>query len=95
MKPEDEELTVAFAQALLRDIDRQRLPMFTIYDHPEDFEDTYMARLWYSLPQPTPTAVVIHAPTLKALRDFCAWTGARVMPRSPGDDAYIVESWLL
>jgi hypothetical protein len=76
-------------------VDMNRLPMWTIYDHPDDFEDNYVARLVYSAPRLEATDLVVVASSLKELRKFCAETSSYCLPRSPGDDAYIVESWML
>jgi hypothetical protein len=77
------------------DIDPARLPMWVVYDHPTDYPDGWLARLWYSLPQPQATGLAIAAGALDTLRDHLAERGCTVIPRSEGDDPAIVESWLL
>jgi hypothetical protein len=49
------------------DPDLVRLPMWTIYDHPSDFPQSWVARLFYALPQPSATDQVLKADTLDAL----------------------------
>jgi hypothetical protein len=79
----------------LRNVDRRRLPMWTIYDRPKEFPAGYLARLWYSLPQPEATALVIPNDDLEVLRDYFAEIGCTLLPRSEADQPNIVESWLL
>jgi hypothetical protein len=72
----------------------QVLPMWTIYDHPRDMPEHWVARRWeVSGTGGVATPEVLTADTLEALRaqlppDLCR------MPRQPGDDPTIVEVWL-
>lgn len=67
------------------------LSMWTIYDHPLDFPDCFVARRFEGV---TPTLDVETAPTLDELRGrFRSW-GLACLTRSPEDDAAIVEVWL-
>lgn len=78
-----------------RDIDMARLPMWVIYDRPTDYPDRAVARLWYSMPQPTPTNGISFGIDVEVLRVRFRARGYTCLPRSPGDDAKIVESWML
>lgn len=68
------------------------LPIWVVYDHPTDFPESYIARLWDGMTN-TATASYLLAPTLDALR-------ARLPPelvqlaRHEEDDPAIVETWL-
>lgn len=42
------------------------LPMWALYERPEDYPDGYVARLWRSIPEPQATALAIGAPDLDA-----------------------------
>jgi hypothetical protein len=50
------------------DLDLVRMPMWTVYEGPSDYPDHWVARLWYSLPDPTPTDAVIIADSFAALK---------------------------
>jgi hypothetical protein len=72
---------------------RDNLPQFVVYDHPKDFPDHYVARMWLALPL-QPVRFVLRAATLDALRDFLATLGLVHLSRSPEDDASILEVWM-
>lgn len=69
------------------------LPMWTIYDHPTDYPDGFIARLFLTLPDLRITRSVVVAPTLSALRARLPM-GLVCMTRAPDDDPRIVETWL-
>lgn len=71
-----------------------RLPMFTITDHPTDWPDFYVARLFLTLPDVVDLPVVIMDPDLENLRETMEALGLTCLPRSPGDNPIILESWL-
>lgn len=73
---------------------RERLPMFTVYDHPRDFPHAYVARLWLTLPEAQPTELMLAHPELDVLRDELAHLGLTQLNRSPGDDPAILETWI-
>lgn len=68
------------------------LPMWTIYDHPLDYPDYYVARKWLCGKEPEATDEVLLDVDLDALRQklppflYC-------MPRQEGDDPRIIEVW--
>lgn len=72
---------------------RDRLPMFVVYDHPADFPDHYVARLWVSHP-PTPIRFVLRAMTLAALQDTLDALGLVHLMRHEADDPAVVETWV-
>ena len=72
---------------------RGRLPMWVVYDHPADYPDCFVARLWVSLHEPEATRHAITAPTLDALRALLP-EGLTRLGRAFGDDPVIVETWL-
>jgi hypothetical protein len=67
------------------------LPIWTIYDHPTDFPECFVARLFVL---DRPTATVLTAATVDVLQRRFAQMGLVKIARSPGDDSKIVESWL-
>lgn len=71
------------------------LPMWVLYDHPQDAPDHFVARLWeaYS-PQPTATNNVFLSRSLEDLRTWLAEQGLTCLPRYPEDDPVIIEVWL-
>ena len=67
------------------------LTIWTIYDHPRDFPDNYVARRFEN---DVPTTEVIIAPDLDKLRRFFIHNGLVCIARSEEDQPQIVESWL-
>jgi hypothetical protein len=72
------------------------LHIWTIYDHPLDFPDVFVARL--SLVGgdggPKVTDQILTAPDLDTLRREFVRRGLTCITRSPNDDPVIVECWL-
>lgn len=73
---------------------RDRLPMFTITDHPTDYPDFFVARLSLTLPAVEITAFAIMDPSLERLQETMEALGLVKLARSPQDDPKIVEVWL-
>jgi hypothetical protein len=73
---------------------REALPMFTVYDHPTDHPDFYVARLHLTIPEPAPTTLAILHRDLGALRRELASYGLVALERDPSDDPCILETWL-
>jgi hypothetical protein len=73
-------------------------PLWTIYDHPADYPDMFVARLWHLITgEPVEGAPVLTASTLDQLRGDVQHATDFVLcciPRQPEDDPVIVESWL-
>lgn len=69
-----------------------QLPVWVVYDHPQDFPDHFVARLWEGMDN-TPTATVLVADTLAELRDMLP-PDLNGLERMEGDDPTIVETWL-
>jgi hypothetical protein len=72
------------------------LSLWTIYDHPSDLPNSFVARR-FNARDGKPTADFVVADTLdevRALVQGCCDYVLHCIPRSPGDDAVIVESWL-
>lgn len=66
------------------------LAIWTVYDHPRDFPDVYVARLSIL---DKPTAKILKADNLADLRAQLP-IGLTCLPRSRGDDPVILECWL-
>lgn len=71
------------------------LDIWTVYDHPADFPDGFVARLWAIGPggEPLATRHIVLGATLEAVRALLP-RGLDCLPRQPGDDPCIVECWL-
>lgn len=69
------------------------LPMWVVYDHPIDYPDSCVARLFEGA---TPTQSTIEAPNLDLLRSVLRTSlpHAVVFTRAEEDDPKIVEVWL-
>lgn len=71
------------------------LIMWTVYDHPADFPDCFVARRWrVTADGPQAMSQVITSGDLDLLRREMAGMGLTVLNRSPDDDPKIVEVWL-
>lgn len=73
---------------------RERLPMWVIYDHPKDYPDTFVARLWVILPSPSATPYAVTHANIAVLRTAFADIGLTRQLRSSTDDPVILETWL-
>jgi hypothetical protein len=72
--------------------DLRGLEIWTVYRHPEDYPDDYIARLWYGK---VPTNKIIQAKTLEDLRALIVrMPGMVCLKASRGDDPIIVETWI-
>jgi hypothetical protein len=72
------------------------LPIWTIYDHPSDYPDYFIARKWLvgsKKNEPEATDEVIARATLDEVRDSLP-PGLYCIGRKVGDDPVIVEVWL-
>lgn len=75
--------------------DDSLLSMWTVYDHPRDYPEGYIARRWdIGKNTSLPTADVIRAKNLRTIRDKMTNMGLVKLMRSDGDDPTIVESWI-
>jgi hypothetical protein len=73
--------------------EREKLPMFVVYDHPVDFPQHYVAVLWVSAPV-LRLPYVLRASTIERLRDMLDALGLTHLHRYPDDDPRIMETWL-
>lgn len=71
------------------------LPMWTVYDHPSDYPNCFVARqmLVYRDGSQETTQIMI-SPDLQSIREQMVWRGLTCLGRQPGDDPVIVEVWL-
>lgn len=67
------------------------LPVWVIYDHPSDYPDCYVARLWIN---DQPTANTIASTDLEKLRDAMEEMGLSKLLPLEGDQPHIIETWL-
>jgi hypothetical protein len=65
--------------------------LWTIYKHPLDYPQSYVARLFEG---ERPTGSIVVAPTLALLRDQMIAMWLTRIPRQPADDPVIVEVWV-
>ena len=67
------------------------MTLWTVYDHPRDFPNSFIARA-FDLDQPTNQMIV--AADLEKLRGILESWGLTRLARHPEDDPCIVETWL-
>ncbi len=72
------------------------LSLWTIYDHPSDYPDHYVAREYLVTPDgPVRTDNIMLSADVERLREcFLAEMGLACLSRSPEDDPTIMEIWL-
>ncbi len=71
------------------------LRIWTIYDHPIDYHDCFIAREWdVSLPVPKPTGNIKFGDDLATIREDFKAAGRYCLGRNTVDDPVIVESWI-
>lgn len=82
---------VSFRQA---DFSNMSLPMITIYDHPLDYPNAYVARVWEAKTL-TPTNVVVCKKNLEELRKDIQAAGFLVRIDGKVEaDPVILETWI-
>jgi len=67
-----------------------RIPLICVYDHPTDYPDKFIARLWDCS---APTNIIATADTLEELREKIPSTMVK-LNRDSQDDPCIVEVWI-
>jgi hypothetical protein len=80
----------------MTDSRRDALPMWAVYDHPSDYPDRFVARLFLVGRRGTEaTSSIIVAQTLEVLREILLVDmHLHRIERHPDDDEKIVETWL-
>ena len=73
---------------------RDALPIWTVYDHPKDFPDGFVARLHLVEKSGEAATDQTIECDLEQLRWIFERVGLVMIPRSLQDDSKIVESWL-
>lgn len=77
-------------------VDRGTLSLWTVYDHPRDHPDGYIARRFETgggLPEPKATSDAVTG-TLVAIRESMLMAGLYCLTRSEQDEKTIIETWL-
>lgn len=67
------------------------MDIWTVYDHPKDFPNNYVARRFFL---DTPTGDIMVCATLDAIRIMLRQKGLSRLARHENDDPVIVEVWL-
>lgn len=66
-------------------------PIITVYEHPADYPDKYVARV-FDMNRPTNLAVI--ADTYEELLEAIPTRNMARMERNPKDDPVIMETWI-
>ncbi len=72
------------------------MPIWTVYEHPTDYPDQFVARRFNILidkPEPQATDDIVTAASLQELREMLP-IGLTRIPRLHGDEPQIVEVWI-
>jgi hypothetical protein len=83
--------TLRIYQANRAALDRGVLSLWTVFDHPKDFPDTFVARRFEAGNGPTDDVV---SGELALIREAMTRCGLYRLARAPSDDPKIVETWL-
>lgn len=68
---------------------------WTVYDHPSDYPNEFVARRWIvSDGCVVATSEILTSPEIVRLRAKMIQKGLCRLERSPGDDAKIMEVWI-
>jgi hypothetical protein len=67
------------------------LTIWTVYDHPKDYPNNYVARRFEN---DIPQHEFMVCPDLETIRLLMVCKGLTRIPRQEGDDPVIVEVWL-
>lgn len=71
------------------------LAIWTIYDHPKDAPDAFVARKWLiTAGQAEASGETMTESDLETLRKYMRETGLTCLHREVDDDPVIVESWV-
>lgn len=70
------------------------LEMWTIYDHPRDCPDYFLARKFMVSDEVKPTGHVLAHADIEPLRNAFRYKGLVRIARNDADDPVIVETWL-
>lgn len=87
-EPKEDRIVKRFDLERLRK--QTKLPMITVYKHPEDYPEQYVARVW---DVNKPTYLIALADTLEELREAIP-EGMYNLGRQQQDDPCIVEVWI-
>ena len=69
--------------------------MWTVYDHPRDCPDAFIARRFeVGRSGLVATTETMSSPHIYILREQLAIRGLTPLARSPGDDPCIIETWV-
>jgi len=68
----------------------RELEIWTLYDHPRDYPNSYVARKFLN---DKPTSEFMVSPSLASLRKYFDQKGLLCLNRDPNDDPVIVETW--
>lgn len=70
---------------------KRPLASWTLYDHPRDFPDEYVARLFED---GKPTRLALRCAELEPLRNYMRERGLVRFTRAESDSPVIIETWL-
>jgi hypothetical protein len=73
-------------------IDHNKLAMFIVYDHPKDFADKYVVRMFLVSTKVEASPFITLCDTLEEARATIPYY-CSCLQRNPTDDPHIVETW--
>lgn len=72
-----------------------RLSMWTIYDRPADYPDSFVARRWEAVDgEAVSTNVIMRSDSLEWLREQMMDMGLVCLSRNDSDEPQVVETWI-
>lgn len=68
------------------------LPIYVVYDHPKDYPDEYVCRIWIGeTPEPE---LCLRSKSLSEIHQELAWRGLVRLEPKENDDKSIESTWL-
>ena len=85
-----------FAESAMKHLITKNMNLYTIYNSPTDYPDTYVCRRWKIDHENNPVAMEVFmvCTDLEKIRNKLFEMGLFKIPRDESDDKKIVETWL-
>jgi hypothetical protein len=86
-----------FSESEIKHLIKKNMNLYTVYNSPTDYPDTYVVRRWEVVPpenEPKAMEVFMIDADLKKIRSELSKKGLFKIPRDESDDQKIVETWV-
>lgn len=83
-----------FSESEIKHLTKRNMNLYTIYNSPTDYPDTYVARRFEVENTPIAKEIFMIDTDLENIRTKLSEMGLFLIPRDESDDKKIVETWL-